>query len=146
MNPYNTYEVTQLTVMLPNQPGILAKLTTWLSGQGINLWGMQSKTQGAVSLLSFVPQTPEIPTLITNLKAQGYSVFSTPAFAFDVAPEKGSLDGFLKHIGTTNIRDIYGTAPVANSPTRIVFTVDNPELFRTQFMTATNTASQPVAV
>jgi len=135
MNTYNSVERTQLTVLLPNQPGALRRLTGWLNEQSINMIGLQSKTQGDLSLVSFVPQMDDVKSLIGNLEKIHGSVILTPCFETEIGSEKGNLDSYLQHLGSSvNIRDIFITGPVASTPARVLFTVDSPEVFRTTHM------------
>lgn len=121
-------EVTQLTVPVGNQPGVLADLLSTL-GNEINLEGISAETSGDVSLIRFLVDSN--PTTVINLlTSRGLQVMTTLAFSVELPNLPGSLAGFVQQFRTlgVNIRNIYSVVPAGALTSRIVFTVDSPAL------------------
>lgn len=119
-------EVTQLTVPVSNQPGVLSGLLTSL-GTGINLEGISAESSGDASLVRLL--VGNNPTLVIhNLQDRGFQVLTTPAFVVELSNTPGSLVSFIKEFSKLgiNIRNIYSVAPLGGLTSRIVFTADNP--------------------
>jgi hypothetical protein len=101
--------VKQLSVFLPNKPGVLAKFTALLGDNAINIRALTVADTADYGVLRLIVNDPE--KCLKLLKDENYLVSETEVIAFQVKDEPGALYKVAKIMGDNgiNIEYIYTT-------------------------------------
>jgi len=101
--------VKQLSVFLPNKPGVLAKFTAFLEKNAINIRALTVADTADYGVLRLIVNDPDKCTKI--LKDENYLVSETEVIALQVEDKPGGLSKVAKVMGDSgiNIEYIYST-------------------------------------
>ncbi|MHA1263613.1 MAG: ACT domain-containing protein [Candidatus Helarchaeota archaeon] len=101
--------VKQLSIFLPNKPGILAKMTALLQENQINIRALTVAETADYGILRIIVNNPDKCTSI--LKKENYLVSETEVLALEVEDKPGGLHKVAKLMGENgiNIEYIYST-------------------------------------
>jgi len=101
--------VKQLSVFLPNKPGILAKFTALLGNNEINIRALTVADTADYGVLRLIVNDPE--KCMALLKEENYLVSETEILALQIEDEPGALYKIAKLMGDNgiNIEYIYST-------------------------------------
>lgn len=104
--------VKQLSVFLPNKPGILAKLTEFLEKSAINIRALTVADTADYGILRIIVNDPD--KCLRILKDENYLVSETEVIALEVEDKPGGLHRVAKILGDSqvNIEYIYSTLTV----------------------------------
>ncbi len=117
---------TQFRVTVPNLPGMLAKVTSLLLRNKINITGMMTESLGDVVHIRLLADRESGVTRV--LENAGYPVLEVQVFKIDVPNKPGGLNRLAKALAEedVNILCVYGTASVG-ARAKIVLAVDQQE-------------------
>lgn len=93
--------IRQLSVFVQNEIGSLARVTTVLKNNGINLRAIASFDTPEFAILRMVVDQPEKAREL--LAAGGFAVKMTEAVAVELEDVPGALDGMLQVIADVNL-------------------------------------------
>ena len=113
----------QISVFLPNKPGILAKLTKVLLDNNINMRAISvadTSDYGILRLL--VDNTDEC---VKILKAENYLVSLTEVIAVEVPDKPGGLHDIAKLLGNANVNIEYLYSTILKEEVIIVLRIDD---------------------
>ncbi|MHC1592190.1 MAG: ACT domain-containing protein [Candidatus Helarchaeales archaeon] len=101
--------IKQISVFLPNKPGVLAAFTEVLMKKSINLRAVIVAETADYGILRIIVDKPE--ECIEALKKENYLVSVTDVIAFEVPDKPGALHGIAKLLGENgvNIEYLYST-------------------------------------
>ena len=115
----------QISVFLPNTPGILAKFTKALLDNDINLKALSvSETADFGILRILVDKTDEC---VEILKANNYLTTLTDIVAVEIPDKPGALYEVAKILGDNNVNIEYLYSTLIKENAMIVLRVDNNE-------------------
>jgi hypothetical protein len=97
--------VKQLSVSLPNKPGMLSKISDVMGVNGINIIGLYVRTTGGEGVLSFVANDPE--RALNVLKLAGYEVTEEQIVACETPHHPGGLNAILKPLKEADVNVEY---------------------------------------
>jgi hypothetical protein len=118
-------DISQYSVMTPNEPWMLAKLTHLLSKEGINISGMMTINLGDTACVQFMAQRRE--GLREKLEAAGLKVSENEVLQVHIPNKPEELNRLCKSLAEKmiNIQSLYGTAEGQN--VKLVLSVDKME-------------------
>ena len=129
--------VSQLSVFVANEPGILANICGSLSDEKISLRGISVVDHTDHALIRLVVSDPSRAAHL--LGESGLFVIESEVIAVSISKGNGSLEKILKILaaGELNVLYLYGTEPASSAPAVIFLnTSDNLaalELLRKKF-------------
>ena len=97
--------VRQLSISLPNKPGMLSKISEIMGHNGINLIGLYVKTRGDEGILSFVAN--DVDRAASVLQVAGYEVHEDQVLACETPHHPGGLNAILKPLKEAGINVEY---------------------------------------
>jgi hypothetical protein len=97
--------VRQLSVSLPNKPGMLSKISDIMGLNGINLIGLYVRTKGDEGILSFVANNPD--QALNVLQVAGYEVEEDQILACETPHHPGGLNAILKPLKEAGVNVEY---------------------------------------
>jgi hypothetical protein len=119
--------VKQLSVLLPNIPGIFARLSNVLDNEGINIKAVSSASTSENAMVRLVVSDPDRTAAI--LETFGFNCEVTPVLAAEVPLHPGGINAILKPLAAAdvNIHYIYTTINRIGRETIVVLGVDRIE-------------------
>ena len=107
--------VTQIDLLLKNEPGKLSAVSELLGANGINIIAFYVSTQADEGRLHFVANDPKKAANV--LKTAGYRIQESEVIACETPHHPGGLNAVLKPLKTAGINVDYiypciGTAPI----------------------------------
>lgn len=119
--------VKQLSVFLPNKPGVLAKFTALLGQNAINIRALTVADTADYGVLRLIVNDPEKCTKI--LKDENYLVSETEVVALQVEDKPGGLHKVAKLMGDNgiNIEYLYSTLTPTTGAAIILMRVNDLE-------------------
>jgi hypothetical protein len=97
--------VKQLSVSLPNKPGMLSKISDVMGVNGVNIIGLYVRTIRDEGVLSFVANDPE--RALNVLKLAGYEVKEDQIIACETPHHPGGLNAILKPLKEADVNVEY---------------------------------------
>ena len=116
---------TQYSVMVPNEPGQLARLTDALSRAGVNLAGVLSVNHGAMACLKFLSE--QSTRLRKQLESEGYRVSENEVFALELADGTEAFNHLASELASHRINILSCYGQLDERPARLILSVDQPE-------------------
>jgi len=118
------YNTTQFSVPVLNVPGTMAKVTSLLAKEGINLLAVNTESLGDVAFIRFIPEKPEGVKRL--LERAGFQVLETEVFYVEIANRAGELNKLAKALGDAgvNILSVYATT-TAQDTAKVALAVDD---------------------
>lgn len=115
----------KFVVVVPNQPGILRRLTQLLSQEGVNIDSLLMETSAEVASFRFLLEKEN--GLRRTLENEGFHVVDDKVFRLDLPNRPGEIDQLTRKLAEQGIaiRYLYGTSH--GQTTKVVFAVDRPE-------------------
>ena len=116
---------TQLSVMLENKPGQLARIGTVLARAKVNIEAISVLDSAEVGVVRLV--TSSNAKARAALQRAGMTVAQHPVLVLKLANETGALAGAAKKLAEAgiNIEFVYGSAAAAGALSTIVMGVSN---------------------
>ena len=97
--------VKQVSVFLPNEPGVLAKFTELLENNKINIRALTVAETADYGILRIIVNNPD--KCIEVLRNANYLVSETDVLAFEVEDKPGGLNKILQTVNKFNINVEY---------------------------------------
>ena len=97
--------VKQLSVFLPNKPGVLAKFTDLLGNNEVNIRAITVADTADYGVLRLIVNDPD--RCVAILKEENYLVSETEVLALQVEDQPGALHQVAKIMGDSNINIEY---------------------------------------
>ena len=97
--------IKQLSVPLPNKPGMLSKISEIMGHNGINIIGLYVNTRGTEGPLSFVANDPD--RALNVLQVAGYEVQEDQILACETPHHPGGLNAILKPLKEAGVNVEY---------------------------------------
>lgn len=119
-------EARQYSVLIPNQPGRLERLTALLARAGVNVSGIASVDVGSVSWLKFLAEPAG--GLRIRLEHAGFKMTESRVFLAQADDEPDFLHRLACELGRLGINIISCYGSVVEGSAKLVLTVDRPEL------------------
>ena len=113
----------QISVFLPNEPGILAKFTKVLMEKEINMRAISVAETADFGILRIL--VDKVDKCIEILKANNYLVTTTDVIAIDVPDKPGALHEIVTILGENNINIEYLYSTLVKAEAIIVLRIDN---------------------
>jgi len=113
----------QISVFLPNQPGILAKFTKILLDKQINMRAISVADTADYGILRLLAD--KVDECIKVLKAENYLVSVTEVVAVEVPDEPGGLHEITKILGDVGVNIEYLYSTILKDEAIIVLRVDD---------------------
>ena len=113
----------QISVFLPNQPGILAKFTKVLMDEKINMRAISVAETADYGILRIL--VDKVDECIKILKDNNYLVSTTNVIAVDIPDKPGALYEITKLLGDNNINIEYLYSTLIKEEAIIVLRIDN---------------------
>ena len=118
---------TELSVVVPNEPGQLARLTGTLGAAGVNLAGLLTVHAGATARVKFVPEGDAEAARLGLVEA-GYRPTASPVFSLE-GPEGSDLaHRVVSELAAAGVNIISCYSQEAAGSTRFILAVDRPDL------------------
>ena len=119
--------VKQLSVFLPNKPGVLAKFTALLGKNAINIRALTVADTADYGVLRLIVNDPE--KCMKLLKEENYLVSETDIIALEVEDKPGGLNRVAKVMGDNgvNIEYLYSTLTTGAGAAIILMRVNDLE-------------------
>lgn len=115
----------QFSVIVPHEPGALARLIELLSGEPVDLQGMVTERLGESAAVRFV--TGRESGLRERLEAAGFPALENEVFHLEIPNRLAELNRLARTLGEEGI-NILSLYSIANGATaRCVLAVDQPE-------------------
>ncbi|MBI4425706.1 MAG: hypothetical protein HY554_18390 [Elusimicrobia bacterium] len=116
---------TQLTVVTPDEPGMLARVTQILSREGVDLHGVVTERLGEKTAIRFLAERRD--GLRRKLENSGFPVLESQVFHLEIPNQAGELNRLAKMFAEDgiNVVALYSTAH--GSKAKCVVAVDQPE-------------------
>lgn len=116
---------TQVSVLAPNRPGMLAKITQILSREGVDLSGVVTERIGDQTAIRFVTEREN--GLRRKLVDAGFPVLENKVFNLEMPNRPGEINRLARLLAEegANIVSLYSTSH--ESRARCVVSVDRPE-------------------
>lgn len=113
----------QISVFLPNQPGVLAKFTKILMEKQINMRAITVAETADYGILRIL--VDKVEECVNILKENNYLVSTTDVIAVDIPDKPGALHEIVKDLGDNNINIEYLYSTILREEAIIVFRIDN---------------------
>lgn len=113
----------QISVFLPNEPGVLAKFTKVLMDKNINMRAISVAETADFGILRIL--VDKVEECIEVLKANNYLVTTTDVIAADVPDKPGALHEIAKLLGNNSINIEYLYSTLVKDEAIIVLRIDN---------------------
>ncbi len=113
----------QISVFLPNEPGILAKFTKVLMEKKINMRAISVAETADFGILRIL--VDKVDECIEILKANNYLVTTTDVIAVDVPDKPGALHEIANLLGENDINIEYLYSTLVKAEAIIVLRIDN---------------------
>ena len=113
----------QISVFLPNEPGILAKFTKVLMEKEINMRAISVAETADFGILRIL--VDKVDECIEILKANNYLVTTTDVIAVDVPDKPGALHEIANLLGENDINIEYLYSTLVKAEAIIVLRIDN---------------------
>jgi len=113
----------QISVFLPNEPGILAKFTKVLMDKNINMRALSVAETADFGILRIL--VDKVDECIEILKKNNYLVTTTDVIAVDVPDKPGALYEISKILGDNSINIEYIYSTLVKDEAIIVLRIDN---------------------
>jgi hypothetical protein len=113
----------QISVFLPNQPGILAKFTKVLMDEKINMRAISVAETADYGILRIL--VDKVDECVKILKDNNYLVSTTDVIAVDIPDKPGALHEITKILGDNNINIEYLYSTLIKEEAIIVLRIDN---------------------
>ncbi len=113
----------QISVFLPNQPGILAKFTKVLMDEKINMRAISVAETADYGILRIL--VDKVDECIKILKDNNYLVSTTNVIAVDIPDKPGALYEITKLLGDNNINIEYLYSTLIKEEAIIILRIDN---------------------
>ncbi|MBF0508560.1 MAG: ACT domain-containing protein [Deltaproteobacteria bacterium] len=97
--------ITQLTMLLPNDPGALSKVSEILGENGINIIALTVADLGDIGRLRFIANDPE--RAFNVLRTAGYEVNKREVIAVETPHHPGGLNAILKPLKMAGVNVNY---------------------------------------
>jgi hypothetical protein len=117
--------MTQYSVLVPNEPGKIAKLTQMLSKEDVCMTGMRTMSMGEMCSIQFTVE--KAGALQKKLENAGYPCCCCEVYQFEMPNTPNELNKLCKSLADENINilSLYGTSEGPN--VRVVLSVDQME-------------------
>ncbi len=115
----------QISVFLPNQPGILAKFTKVLMEKQINMRALSVAETADYGILRIL--VDKVDECVKILKDNNYLVATTDVIAVDIPDKPGALHEIAKLLGDNNINIEYLYSTLVKDEAIIVLRIDNTD-------------------
>jgi hypothetical protein len=109
---------------LRNEPGQLQEVTQRLAKRDVNIDGIGALATGETGAIELV--TDEPGSTRTALESTGLSFDEVETIVVDVPDRPGELDQCLEALAAEEV-NVEAVFPVSGSPSRLAFTVDDPD-------------------
>ncbi|MFX0070091.1 MAG: ACT domain-containing protein [Candidatus Hermodarchaeota archaeon] len=113
----------QISVFLPNQPGILAKFTEILMTKNINMRAISVAETADYGILRIL--VDKVNECVDVLKENNFLVSTTDVIAVDIPDTPGALHEIAKTLGDNNINIEYLYSTLVKNEAIIVLRIDN---------------------
>ena len=113
----------QISVFLPNQPGILAKFTKVLMDEKINMRAISVAETADYGILRIL--VDKVDDCVKILKDNNYLVSTTDVIAVDIPDKPGALHEITKLLGDNNINIEYLYSTLVKEEAIIILRIDN---------------------
>jgi hypothetical protein len=113
----------QISVFLPNQPGILAKFTKVLMDEKINMRAISVAETADYGILRIL--VDKVDECVKILKDNNYLVSTTDVIAVDIPDKPGALYEITKLLGDNHINIEYLYSTLVKEEAIIVLRIDN---------------------
>jgi hypothetical protein len=113
----------QISVFLPNEPGILARFTKVLMEKNINMRAISVAETADFGILRML--VDKVDQCIEILKANNYLVTTTDVIAVDVPDKPGALHEIANLLGENDINIEYLYSTLVKAEAIIVLRIDN---------------------
>jgi len=117
--------VKQVSVFLPNEPGVLAKFTELLEKNSINIRALTVAETADYGILRIIVNDPD--RCIEVLRNSNYLVSETEVIAFEVEDKPGGLHKIATLMGDNNINIEYLYSTLTSKAAIILMRVNNIE-------------------
>ncbi|MHA1270437.1 MAG: ACT domain-containing protein [Candidatus Helarchaeota archaeon] len=115
--------VKQVSVFLPNEPGVLAKFTALLEDNKINIRALTVAETADYGILRIIVNNPE--KCIEILRTANYLVSETEVLAFEVEDKPGGLHKIAALMGKNNINIEYLYSTITSKTAIILMRVND---------------------
>lgn len=113
----------QVSVFLPNEPGVLAKFTALLMKNEINIRALTVAETADYGILRIIVNNPD--KCIDILRESNYLVSETEVLAFEVEDKPGGLHRIATLMGSNNINIEYLYSTLTTETAIILMRVNN---------------------
>ncbi|MHA1312078.1 MAG: ACT domain-containing protein [Candidatus Helarchaeota archaeon] len=117
--------VKQVSVFLPNEPGVLAKFTELLENNKINIRALTVAETADYGILRIIVNNPD--KCIEVLRNANYLVSETDVLAFEVEDKPGGLHRIANLMGENNINIEYLYSTLTSKTAIILMRVNDLE-------------------
>jgi hypothetical protein len=115
--------LTQISVFLPNSPGVLAKFTKTLMDYRINMRAISVAETADYGILRIL--VDKVDDCVKILKEHNYLVSTTEVIAVDIPDKPGALHEITKILGDNNINIEYLYSTLVKAEAIIILRIDN---------------------
>ncbi|TFG14377.1 MAG: ACT domain-containing protein [Promethearchaeota archaeon] len=113
----------QISVFLPNQPGILANFTKVLMDEKINMRAISVAETADYGILRIL--VDKVDDCVKVLRENNYLVSTTDVIAVDIPDKPGALYEITKLLGDNNINIEYLYSTLVKEEAIIILRIDN---------------------
>ena len=117
----------QISVFLPNQPGILAKFTKVLLDENINMRAISVADTADYGILRILIEQDKIDKCVEILTKANYLVSLTDVIAVDIPDKPGALHEITLLLGEENVNIEYLYSTILKDEAIIILRIDNVE-------------------
>ncbi|MHA1149522.1 MAG: ACT domain-containing protein [Promethearchaeota archaeon] len=117
----------QISVFLPNQPGILAKFTKVLLDNKINMRAISVADTADYGILRILIEQDKTNDCVNVLTEANYLVSLTDVIAVDIPDKPGALHEIALLLGDENVNIEYLYSTILKEEAIIVLRIDNIE-------------------
>ncbi|HOO55773.1 MAG TPA: ACT domain-containing protein [bacterium] len=119
--------VKQISILLDNKPGMLARVSDHLGKEGINIGGLSLGETSEKCIVRMIADNPEKAEQI--LIAEGYNIWTRDVIAIECPDHPGALNPVLKPLAQAgiNVMYIYTSLRRYQDNAILILRVDNTE-------------------
>ena len=117
----------QISVFLPNQPGILAKFSKVLLDNNINMRAISVADTADYGILRIIIQQDKIDECVKILKDANYLVSLTDVIAVEIPDKPGALFEIATILGEESVNIEYLYSTILKEEAIIVLRIDNAD-------------------